>query len=473
MSILQRIHFSLGLLALARGPRRDPERIARQRMVRLRQLLRRTVERSQYFRNKYRGLDLDRVRLRAIPPCNKAELMEHFDQAVTDPAIRRADVEKFIDNPANLGRYLLGRYAVSHTSGSQGQPLLILQDRKSLEVLFGIMIARANAIARPGVLEGARRLISPARLAIVTMRRGFYPSGSAFEFMGKIVPRFVRVLRLSATQPDLIERLNTFRPHGIVAYASVLEALTDRADRLRLAPALRQISNTSEMLSERARNRIRQVFGVPVLDHYATGECLFLSDGCSTEPGAHVNVDWAILEVVDDNYEPVPAGQLGKKVLITNLANTVQPFIRYEVGDMLRMADGPCRCGSRFPRIERIEGRASEVFWTWNGRDYQVVPGAIFKNAADYLREVRKWQAVQETSDRIDVSLELVRGAELEREKAESVLVAKLREFGLPEKVAISVRIVPRLAADAVTGKLRRMVSRLGPPDNGNASPGR
>lgn len=467
MSILRRIHFSLRLLALARGPHRDPEKIARQRMMRLRHLLRRAVERSPYFRNKYRGLDLSRVKLQAIPPCNKAELMEHFDQAVTDPAIRRTDVEKFIDNPANLGRYLLGRYAVSHTSGSQGQPLLILQDRKSLEVLFGIMVARANAIARPGIFEGARRLISPARLAIVTMRRGFYPSGSAFEFMGKIVPRFVRVLRLSATQPDLLERLNEFRPHGIVAYASVLEALTDRADRLHLA-ALRQISNTSEMLSDRARNRIGQVFGVPVLDHYATGECLFLSDGCATEPGAHVNVDWAILEVVDDNYQPVPAGQLGKKVLITNLANAVQPFIRYEVGDMLRMATGPCRCGSRFPRIERIEGRASEVFWTWNGRDYQVVPGAIFKNAADYLREVREWQAVQETRDRIDVRLELVRGAELGREKAQSVLVAKLREFGLPEKVEIGVRIVPSLAPDPATGKQRRMVSQLGPPDNGS-----
>ena len=80
--------------------------------------------------------------------------------------------------------------------------------------------------------------------------------------------------------------------------------------------------NNSEALTDRAKARIEAAFGLHVMNNYATGECPFLSNGCPTDDGAHVNADWAILEVVDDDYRPVPAGTPGPKVLITNLANT-------------------------------------------------------------------------------------------------------------------------------------------------------
>src|SRR5204863_10195 len=80
-------------------------------------------------------------------------------------------------------------------------------------------------------------------------------------------------------------------------------------------------------------------------------ECNFLTNGCPAGPGSHVNADWAILEVVDDEYRPVPPGELGRRVLLTNLSNRAQPLIRYEVNDRVRLdAAGPCACGSRLPR---------------------------------------------------------------------------------------------------------------------------
>ena len=118
--------------------------------------------------------------------------MAHFDDAVTDPEVRQAEVERFVDDPENLGRWFLGRYAVSHTSGSQGQPMLILQDRKALEIFFALMCSRANPAGTPGILQGISRLLKPVRVAIVTMRRGAYPSGSAIEFMPELVGNFVR-----------------------------------------------------------------------------------------------------------------------------------------------------------------------------------------------------------------------------------------------------------------------------------------
>src|SRR5206468_2721859 len=161
---------------------------------------------------------------------------------------------------------------------------------------------------------------------------------------------FIRMTRLSAMQADLIDRLNELQPNAISSYACVLDWLTLQP-RLRLTH-LRQASVTGEPLTDGARRRIEQRFRVPLFDHYGTGECLFLSDGCPTDGGAHVNADWAILEVVDQQGQPVPAGQAGARVLITNLANTIQPFIRYEIGDVVTMGNRRCRCGSPLPWIE-------------------------------------------------------------------------------------------------------------------------
>jgi hypothetical protein len=128
---------------------------------------------------------------------------------------------------------------------------------------------------------------------------------------------------------------------------------------------------TSETPTEQARQRIENAFGVPVLDNYASGECLFLSNGCHTDPGAHVNADWAILEVVDEANRPIPAGQPGHKILLTHLANTVQPFIRYEIADRVVMGTSPCRCGNRLPRVERVDGRSADFFWVRDGSGYR------------------------------------------------------------------------------------------------------
>jgi phenylacetate-CoA ligase len=388
--------------------------------------------------------------------------MEHFDRVVTDPRIRKNDLEKFIADSANLGRWHLGRYAVSHTSGTQGRPSLIVQERRALSILFAMMSSRANAVGEPGIVEGWRRLRSPARVAIISLQRGFYPSGSAFEFMQEIVGRFVRVERFTSMQPDLVERLNEFQPNALVSYASVLEILA-RSGELRLK-SLRQIANSSEQLTARARSRIQEAFGVPILDHYGLGECLSLSEGCPTNGGAHVNADWAILEVVDDQNRLVPAGQPGQKVLVTNLANFVQPCIRYEVGDRLTMATAPCRCGSRLPRIDRIEGRSADIFWIGEGSRAQYINAPILQVAADSLSEVREWQAVQKERNRIEIRLELLPHASLDLATIERVYRRQLKDSGLADDILVDVRIAPLLASDPVTGKFRRMVSQIHAP---------
>ena len=391
--------------------------------------------------------------------------MANFNRVVTDPQVCQSKVENFLAHPENLGRWFLGRYAVSHTSGSQGQPMLIIQDRLSLSVFYALMCSRANPSGTPGVIEGIRRFWKPIKIAVVTMDRGFYPSGAATEFMPELVGRFVHVQRYSSMQKDLIDQLNRFQPNVLVSYASILETLALCGEGLSL-PNLRQIANISEQLTARARARVEEAFGVPLPDHYAVGECLLLSNGCQRSDGAHINADWSILEVVDEEYRPVPPGTLGAKLLVTNLANRVQPFIRYEVPDRAAVSIDPCPCGSRLPRITQIEGRAAEIFWVDDGIRRQFLSGVLFHNAADSLGDVREWQAIQHERNRVEIRLELLPGSSRSSAMAEVILRKRLQDSGLPRAVAIDVKVVPSLAPDPKTGKFRRMLSTIGAPEN-------
>jgi phenylacetate-coenzyme A ligase PaaK-like adenylate-forming protein len=227
---------------------------------------------------------------------------------------------------------------------------------------------------------------------------------------------------------------------------------------------LRQISTTSETLTAATRARLAEAFRVPILDTYACGECLFLANGCHTHPGAHLNTDWALVENVDEANRPVAAGELGHKMLLTNLANTVQPFIRYEIGDRLLLATAACRCGNRLPRLARVDGRSADFFWVRAGSGYRPLLAYPFQHAFEYLREVREWQAIQVERNRFVVRLELLPGAAFDQARARRKLDERLDTVGLRGELDVELTVVPRLDWDQRTAKFRRLVSLVGPP---------
>ena len=96
-----------------------------------------------------------------------------------------------------------------------------------------------------------------------------------------------------------------------------------------------------------------------MVSSYAATECPFLSVSCP-DGWLHVNSDWVILEPVTADHQPVPAGELSDTVLITNLANRIQPILRYDLGDSVLQRLDPCPCGDPRPAI-RVQGRAADL----------------------------------------------------------------------------------------------------------------
>ena len=112
------------LRALA-GEQLDRDRWSRDQLLawqggRLRALLRHATAASPYYREVL-GPDAaaGAVPLSALPTLPKATLMDNFDRIVTDPRLRRADLDAHLAGP-DAARLFLGRYRAFATSGTTG-----------------------------------------------------------------------------------------------------------------------------------------------------------------------------------------------------------------------------------------------------------------------------------------------------------------------------------------------------------------
>jgi phenylacetate-CoA ligase len=147
-----------------------------------------------------------------------------------------------------------------------------------------------------------------------------------------------RVLALPVTLPlpQLVEALNQFQPTYLNVYPSVAMWLADeqQAGRLRLSPQI--LVTVAELRTLATTQRLAEAFGVRPFDVYGCTEGLFGSE-CQHHRGIHLFEDTTLVENLDGDGQPVPAGQPGARLVVTNLYNRVQPLLRLEVTDLVTL----------------------------------------------------------------------------------------------------------------------------------------
>src|SRR5512146_2249549 len=95
-----------------------PEVIKALQMERLNAVVQYARQHSRVYAERYQGLPERITDPRQLPIVSKAELMPRFEDWVTDPAVRRAELEDFIHDPNKIGQSYLGKYTVCTTSGT-------------------------------------------------------------------------------------------------------------------------------------------------------------------------------------------------------------------------------------------------------------------------------------------------------------------------------------------------------------------
>lgn len=121
----------------------EEERKALQR-ERLKEIVEWARENSPYYAGLYQNLSED-FKLEDLPMVNKRELMENWNDWITDGNLTLEEVEKFMEDTGNIGRKIKNKYMVFTTSGSTGNPLVAICDDTTNNVMGGISACRSYA----------------------------------------------------------------------------------------------------------------------------------------------------------------------------------------------------------------------------------------------------------------------------------------------------------------------------------------
>lgn len=373
-----------------------------------------------------------------FPVMSKKDVIEHFDDIVTDRRVTRARIADFLTRSKDPTELFEGRFHVLHTSGTSGTVGCFVFSHEA-------WIRGACHVVRVSPLRWRRRI------AFVAATRGHF-AGASLMLTGNHGTNHlfynVRAYDVGQPMPSIIEELNRFRPHTLSGYAAVLKVLAEAQERgeLRIAPA--QIGNGGEPLTPEVKAYLERVFRVPVLNGYASSEHLHMAMSLPGADGMFLLEDDLIFELNPDH------------TCVTNLFNYTMPLIRYRMDDVLVPGSDS---GNPYPftRIKEVVGRKEDalVFTNSRGQEDFIHPIVIVELIIPGLNG---WQIVLEskTSFRFRARYEATL-SESQRRETDRCIRERLRAI-LAEKDMDNVRFeiepVESLEIDRRSGKFRLVV---------------
>ncbi|MCA9862469.1 MAG: phenylacetate--CoA ligase family protein, partial [Thermomicrobiales bacterium] len=199
------------------------------------------------------------------------------------------------------------------------------------------------------------------------------------------------------------------------------------------------------------RAAIERVFGCKVANGYGGRDAGFIAHECPAG-GMHLTAEDIVVELVDPQGRPVPAGQAGE-IVVTHLATRDFPFIRYRTGDVAVMDDRRCACGRGLPMLKEIQGRTTDFVVAADGT---VMHGLALIYILRDLPGVRAFRIEQESLLRTRI-LVVTDGALREETALHIVTSAQAR---LGRGVEVIVERVDCIAPER-SGKFRYVVSHV------------
>jgi putative adenylate-forming enzyme len=363
----------------------SPTQLRRHQQRRVHHLLRFVRRRSPYYRDRLASTDL-----RDAPTMTKSEMMRHFD-SINTAGLHRDDLVAFRIEQERAGSTDLyrGRYAVGLSSGTSGNKVLTVLSPAERAGYSALLWARSGV---PGDLKDPRVLFA---------LRTNNPAFTEFKALGVelvYVDYFVPVDQLVAT-------INDRRLTVIAGPPSLLVLLAEEHRRIRVP--ISTVISYAEELDPATRTRISEDLDAPVVEIYQGAEGMV---GVTCPVGQlHLNEDVTLVELSDVG-DTIRHAQTAT---ITDLYRRTQPFIRYQLNDLLEVDDAPCSCGSAFRRIRRIHGRRDSVLELAGANGpVRLMPDYVRRSVNQASASIVEYQVVEWALSDLEVRLLLEPGAD-------------------------------------------------------------
>lgn len=408
------------------------EQLRELQLSRLKQLLAHAQQHVPYYRQLFAQLGLQAEQLTSLedlsrfPFLIKAEIRAHTEALKSEQA-------------RHLARF--------NTGGSSGEPLIFFigKERVSHDVA-----AKWRATRWWDVDIGDKEIVvwgSPIELGTQDSVRGMRDK----LFRTKLLPAF----EMSEQKLDaFLAQIRQQRPKMLFGYPSALSHFARHAAKRGLVMndlGIRVAFVTSERLYDEQREQISTTFGCAVANGYGGRDAGFIAHQCP-HGSMHITAEDIIVEIVNPQGLPVATGEAGE-IVVTHLATSEFPFIRYRTGDIGVLSDVPCNCGRGLPVLKEIQGRSTDFLVAQNGT---VMHGLALIYILRDLPQVRAFKIIQE-------SLELTRVLVVLEEALNAELSAKITHgfrARLGAGVEIQIEQVADIAAEK-SGKFRYVISKV------------
>ena len=357
------------------------ERVEALQLERLRQLISHAEQFVPYYRDLFKAIGLTAADVRTLADLQRIPFL-------TKPIIR-SNLEGFKSEKAqHLARF--------NTGGSSGEPLIFFigNERVSHDVA-----AKWRATRWWDVDIGDREIVvwgSPIEL-------------TAQDKVRQIRDRVMRTQLIPAFEmseaklDEFVARIRSFRPTMLFGYPSSISLIAKHAEKrgqIMNDLGIKVAFVTSERLYDHQRDDISRVFGCPVANGYGGRDAGFIAHQCP-QGGMHITAEDIIVEILDKDGQPVPTGQAGE-VVVTHLATSEFPFIRYRTGDVAVLSTQSCTCGRGLPMLEEIQGRTTDFVVAADGT---IMHGLAVVYPIRDIPGIASFKVVQETLQRVVVQI--------------------------------------------------------------------
>ena len=410
----------------------SPERLRELQLQRLQALLRNAATQVPYYRRLFGTLDIRLDDFQGLADLQRLPFL-------TKPLIRTHLEELKSRQARGLSRF--------NTGGSSGEPLIFFigKERVSHDVA-----AKWRATRWWDVDIGDPEIVvwgSPIELG--SQDRVRYWRDRLLR------THLLAAFEMSDTKLDeFLRHIRRIRPRMLFGYPSALAHIARHARRKGQAMddlGIRVAFVTSERLYDHQREEIERTFACPVANGYGGRDAGFIAHACP-HGGMHITAEDIIVEIVDAQGQPLPAGQSGE-IVVTHLATADFPFIRYRTGDIGVLSDDLCPCGRGLPMLQAIEGRSTDFLVA---RDGTLMHGLSLIYIVRDIPGVSNFKVIQESLDHTRFLLVTESGLDPGR-------IAGIRQAArarLGESVRVDVEQVAEIPPE-VSGKFRYVVSRV------------
>lgn len=242
---------------------------------------------------------------------------------------------------------------IHSSSGTTGLPVIIPYTAKDVDD-WAIMFKRCYEMA--GITNMDRIQVTPGY--------GLWTAGIGFQNGAEKLGAMVIPMGPGNTEKQL-QMMMDMKSTVLCSTSSYALLLAEEIEKrgIRDKIHLKKGIIGSERWGERMRQRISGELGIELYDIYGLTEIYGPGIGisCKHDTGMHYWDDYIYIEIVDPvTLQPLPDGELGE-IVITTLVKEGAPLIRYRTHDLSRIIPGTCPCGSKYPRLDVIQGRTDDM----------------------------------------------------------------------------------------------------------------